>query len=148
MLFAHGGFHPNLAKDNLSLANINDVFKANLVEAELGAPREGLGKHLHKTDGPIWYRGYFAQERMKDNGATLSEINLLLEHFDVKHIIVGHTSQKQIETRFGGKVIAIDSSIKNGKYGEILFIDKGQKWRGSLTGEKLKLNNPHAKSLD
>ncbi|GAC17766.1 metallophosphoesterase [Paraglaciecola arctica] len=140
MLFAHGGFHPKLAKDNLSIEEINHIFKANLVEVELGTPREGLGKYLHKTDGPIWYRGYFAKERKKDNGATLSEINLLLEHFDVKHIIVGHTSQKQIETRFGGKIIAIDSSIKNGKYGEILFIDKEKKWRGSLTGEKLKLD--------
>ena len=140
MLFAHGGFHPQLAKDNLSIEDINHVFKDNLVEAELESPREGLGEYLHKTDGPIWYRGYFAKERNKDNGATLAEINLLLKHFDVKHIIVGHTSQKQIETRFNGKVIAIDSSMKKGEYGEILFIEKDQKWRGSLTGEKLKLD--------
>lgn len=148
MLFAHGGFHPQLAKDNLSIEDINRIFKDNLVEAELESPREGLGEYLHKTDGPIWYRGYFAKERNKDNGATLSEINLLLKHFDVKHIIVGHTSQKQIETRFNGKVIAIDSSMKKGEYGEILFIEKDQKWRGSLTGEKLKLENTFVENVD
>ena len=148
MLFAHGGFHPQLAKDNLSIEDINRIFKDNLVEAELESPREGLGEYLHKTDGPIWYRGYFAKERNKDNGATLSEINLLLKHFDVKHIIVGHTSQKQIETRFNGKVIAIDSSMKKGEYGEILFIEKDQKWRGSLTGETLKLENTFVENVD
>lgn len=141
MLFAHGGFHPQLARDNLSIKDINHSFKTNLVESELKAPRQGLGKYLHKTNGPIWYRGYFAKERGKDNGATLSEINLLLKHFDVKNIIIGHTSQKQIETRFNGKVIAIDSSIKNGKYGEILFIDGDKKWRGDLTGQKLELDS-------
>ncbi len=145
MLFTHGGFHPSLAMDNHSLEEINSVFKANLVKAELAQPRHGLGEYLHRTNGPIWYRGYFAQERGKDDGATSEEIDLLLKHFDVKHIIVGHTSQKQIETRYQGRVIAIDSSIKKGLYGEILLIEKNntneesKMWRGSLTGEKLPL---------
>ena len=138
-LFAHGGFHPSLAKENHSLAEINTAFKNNLIKAELNEPRSGWGKYLHKSNGPIWYRGYF-----KDDGASSQEIDLLLKHFDVKHIIVGHTSQKQIESRHQGRVIAIDSSIKKGQYGELLFIDstKGQAdkmWRGSLSGEKLKL---------
>ncbi len=145
MLFAHGGFHPSLATENHSIEEINAVFKLNLVKAELAQPRQGLGEYLHRSDGPIWYRGYFAKERDKDNGATSAEIELLLKHFDVQHLIVGHTSQKQIETRYQGRVIAIDSSIKRGKYGEILLIEKSsaseekQIWRGSLTGEKYPL---------
>ena len=144
MLFAHGGFHPVLATDNHSITEINRVFKDSLVEAELPEPRDGFAKFLHKTNGVIWYRGYFASDlpegsKKRDNGATSDEIDLLLKHFDVKHLIVGHTSQKQIETRYQGRVIAIDSSIKNGKYGEVLFIDKGKKWRGSLSGKVLPL---------
>ncbi|TMM47500.1 metallophosphoesterase [Colwellia ponticola] len=135
MLFAHGGFHPSLATEKRSLLDINTVFKDSLIKAELEQPREGWAKFLHKSNGPIWYRGYFAQ----DKGATSAEIDMLLKHFDVKHIIVGHTSQKQIETRYQGRVIAIDSSIKRGKYGEILFIEKGKKWRGSLSGKVLPL---------
>lgn len=71
---------------------------------------------------------------------------MLLSHFNVKHLVVGHTSQQQIETRYQGRVIAIDSSIKRGQYGEILFVEKasvgeGSKmWRGSLQGERLLLN--------
>jgi hypothetical protein len=139
MLFAHGGFHPSLAKEQRSLVEINSVFKNSLIKSELTEPRAGWANFLHTTNGPIWYRGYFATERGRDNGATSTEIDLLLKHFDVKHLIVGHTSQKQIETRYQGRVIAIDSSIKRGNYGEILFIDKGKKWRGSLSGKILPL---------
>jgi hypothetical protein len=53
MLFAHGGFHPDFAKEKRSLNEINQVFKANLVKTELSAPREGWGKYLHKRNGPI-----------------------------------------------------------------------------------------------
>ncbi|CCQ10103.1 Protein-tyrosine-phosphatase [Pseudoalteromonas luteoviolacea B = ATCC 29581] len=133
-LFAHGGFHPSLATDKLTLERINSTFKSNLVEKELDQNRNGLGLYLHKTHGPIWYRGYF-----KDDGATSQEIDLLLSHFDVNHLVVGHTSQKQIETRYQGKVIAIDSSIKNGKYGEILFIENNKHTRGTLKGERHEL---------
>ena len=141
-LFAHGGFHPSLAKENHSLEAINTAFKANLIKTELAKPREGWGKYLHKSNGPIWYRGYF---KSGDEGASSQEIDLLLKHFDINHIIVGHTSQKQIETRYQGRVIAIDSSIKNGQYGEVLFIKSAKNkedvmWRGSLEGEKLRLN--------
>ncbi len=139
MLFAHGGFHPSLATEKRSIVDINTVFKNSLVKSELTNPREGLAKFLHTNNGPIWYRGYFAKERGKDNGATATEIELLLAHFNVKHLIVGHTSQKQIETRYQGRVIAIDSSIKRGSYGEILFIENEKMWRGSLSGKVLPL---------
>jgi hypothetical protein len=152
MLFAHGGFHPSLAREKRTLADINSVFKNNLVKAEMATERQGWGKYLHKSNGPVWYRGYFAKERGKDDGASSEEIDLLLSHFNIKHLIVGHTSQKQIETRYQGRVIAIDSSIKRGEYGEILFIDgsgavnqhgkehTSKKWRGSLSGKVLPLD--------
>lgn len=134
-LFAHGGFHPDLAKEKMSLKSINRIFKDNLVKFELTKPRTEWADYLHRSNGPIWYRGYF-----KDNGATSDEIDLLLEHFDVEHLIVGHTSQKQVLTKHQGRVIAIDSSIKRGEYGELLIIDGKTKWRGTLSGERLKLD--------
>ena len=137
MLFAHGGFHPSLAKDKKTLKEINDVFKANLIEGKLEQPRSEWGEYLHKTNGPIWYRGYF---KGKYEGANSAEIDLLLRHFDIDHLIVGHTSQKQIETRYQGRVIAIDASIKNGEYGEILLINRQGMSRGNVFGEKLILN--------
>lgn len=134
MLFAHGGFHPDLAKQKRTLQEINQTFKQNLVKSSLASPRRGWAKYLHKTNGPIWYRGYF-----KESGATGAEVDLLLNHFDVAHLVVGHTSMKTIETRYQGKVIAIDSSIKRGQYGEILLVNGNKKWRGSLSGKRLAL---------
>jgi len=139
MLFAHGGFHPSLAKEKRTLVEINQTFKNNLVTGELNQPRKGWGEYLHKSHGPIWYRGYF-QENNIDTGAGMEEIDLLLNHFDVEHVVVGHTSQKQVETRYQGRVIAIDSSIKDGVYGEVLLIDGDKKWRGSLAGKILTLD--------
>ena len=146
MLFAHGGFHPELAKNARTLEEINDVFRQNLVKAELDQPRRGWAKELHGGKGPIWYRGYFkgdnrgnnkGNSKDKDLGASSEEIDLLLKHFDIKHLVVGHTSQKEVETRYQGRVIAIDSSIKRGKYGEILLVDGEKKWRGTLSGNKM-----------
>jgi hypothetical protein len=69
-------------------------------------------------------------------GASEQEIDLLLKHFDIGHLVVGHTSQEKIETRYQGKVIAIDSSIKNGQYGEILLVEGGTQYRGLPNGDK------------
>ncbi len=138
MLFAHGGFHPSLAKEKRSLKAINQVFKQNLVIAEISIPREGWGDYLHKSNGPIWYRGYF-KDAITDNGASSEEIDLLLKHFDIEHLVVGHTSQKQVKTRYQGRVIAIDSSIKNAEYGEVLLIQGKEKWRGTLSGNRITL---------
>lgn len=134
-LFVHGGLHPNLVSADLSISAINGIFKEHLVESELEAPRVGMAEYLHKREGPIWFRGYFGDARISSE-----QVNGLLSHFHVKRIIVGHTSQQKIETRYQGSVIAIDSSIKKGEYGEILFIDGLKKWRGSLTGEVLPLD--------
>ncbi len=133
-LFAHGGFHPDLARQKFSLEKINQLFKQSLVAQELKTKRSELEYYLHKTNGPIWYRGYF-----NENGASEDEINLLLNHFKVTNIIVGHTSYPTIETRFDGKIIAIDSSMKKGKYAEILLYKENKLFRGTLSGKILAL---------
>ena len=133
-IYAHGGFHPQLAKQKLSLNDINRTFKSALIKKEMPSARQGLAEYLHKTNGVIWYRGYF-----RDDGATAAEIELLLNHFDVNKIIVGHTSQTQIETRYQGKVIAIDASMKKGEYGEMLLIDGDNYTRLTLDGKRIPL---------
>jgi hypothetical protein len=135
MLFAHGGFHPQLADDNLSINQINQSFKSHLIKSELKEARKGLAEYLHKSNGPIWYRGYFNQ-----NGASTLEVEQLLSHFQVTNIIVGHTTQETIETRYNGKVIAIDARMKAGSNGEILFWENGAFERGLLSGERVKLD--------
>ncbi|WOH38323.1 metallophosphoesterase [Thalassotalea fonticola] len=131
-LFAHGGFHPDLVKKELSLEALNQEFMANLIKPSLPNERTVLGHYLHKSNGPIWYRGYF-----KEPLATNEEINSLLNFYNINHIVVGHTSQTHIKSRYKGRVIAIDSSIKKGEYGEILLIRNSKMIRGTPEGNKL-----------
>lgn len=134
MLFAHGGFHPNLASSHTSLENINTVFSDTLVKSELASPRSAWANELHTSNGPIWYRGYF-----KGDIPTEDQLSQLLTHFAVNHIVVGHTSQTTIKSFHKNRVIAIDSSIKKGQYGEILIVNHNGTFRGLPDGKRIAL---------
>jgi hypothetical protein len=134
MLFTHGGLHPDLVSKNVSLKQIYTEFKQQLVESELSTKRNEIGTYLHKGHGPIYYRGYFQGER-----ATDVQINQLLKHYQLSHIIVGHTTHRQIETRYNGKVIVVDANMKSGAMGEILFWETGKFYRGTILGKNIPL---------
>ena len=134
ILFTHGGLHPDFVNKGMSLHQINNVFKQQLIESELPKKRTDIGDYLHRNNGPIYYRGYFQGEL-----ATDAQINQLLTHFKIKNIVVGHTTHKQIETRYNGKVIVIDANMKSGSMGEMLLWQSGKFIRGTLNGKKLPL---------
>ncbi|NAS30729.1 hypothetical protein GTQ40_07080 [Flavobacteriaceae bacterium R38] len=134
LLFTHGGFHPDLVSKGLSLNQINSKFKKELIAEELPGNRSELGNYLHRRNGPIYYRGYFQGEL-----ATTQQIDESLKHFQVSNIIVGHTTHRQIEARYDGKVIVIDANMKSGEMGEILLWKNNKFTRGTLSGKKLPL---------
>jgi hypothetical protein len=134
VLFTHGGLHPDFVNKGMSLHQINNVFKQQLIESELPKERTAIGDYLHRNNGPIYYRGYFQGQL-----ATDPQINQLLTHFKIKNIVVGHTTHKQIETRYNGKVIVIDANMKSGSMGEMLLWQSGKFIRGALNGKKLPL---------
>ncbi len=96
--------------------------------------RNELGDFLHRANGPIYYRGYFQGEL-----ATDGQIDELLKHFKITTIVVGHTTHKEIEMHYDGKVIVIDANMKSGTMGEILLWQDGVFTRGNLLGEELPL---------
>ncbi|OCQ18420.1 hypothetical protein A7985_23470 [Pseudoalteromonas luteoviolacea] len=133
-LFLHGGFHPNILGFKASLKEINRVFRAELVADELSvAKRSKLGRYLHGTKGPIWYRGLFSN-------IDREALSKILAYFNASRFIVGHTSHSEVVSRHFGKVIGIDSSIKLGHKGELLLIDKGVFWRADTQGQRVKLH--------
>ena len=130
-LFVHGGLHPRLANGNFDLAALNAAFRARL-----GATREALhpdpeGEWLLGAEGPTWYRGYFEPER-----ATTTQVDALLAIAKIKRVVVGHTTQAQITSLYGGRVIGIDAALKNGERGELLIWDRDKLWRGLLDGTR------------
>jgi len=113
-LFLHGGISPEA------------------VQLALGADPATAPLYDGKTS-PIWYRGYF-DGQLDSNG-----VQAVLDQLHLKRIVVGHTSMPHVSTFHGGRVIAIDSSIKNGENGELLFIENGALSRGLLDGTRVPL---------
>jgi len=146
-LFVHGGISPALVQLGYSRKRINSTFRNQIVRQPAAVidadPALAL---LYGSAGPLWYRGYFEQlsaeqEDSAGQEAVLSmeAVDQALKAFGVKSIVVGHTSQEDIQSLFDGKIIAIDCSIKLGQDGQVLVIEDNQFFTVDLDGEKLKI---------
>ncbi len=136
-IFLHGGVHPELAENKVSLQTINYEFKNAMNKRN---NKEELSKeelYWLKPHGPIWYRGYF---RNLTEGYE-KQVDKLLDFYIINQIGVGHTSVEKIESHFNGKIFAVDASMKNGLYGELLFIEDSGIYAGTLNGKRIKLKS-------
>ncbi|MEQ8572451.1 MAG: hypothetical protein RIB63_00205, partial [Fulvivirga sp.] len=75
---------------------------------------------LYRSNGPVWYRGYFY-----DDNFTEQSIDSVLNYYDANHAIVGHCSYDSVITRFNNKIFGVDTSIKRGENGEVLKWNSG-----------------------
>jgi len=141
-LFIHGGIHPEVAQTKFTIADINKIISNYYylpLDSEDIAPEHRL--FTQKETGLAWYRGYF-----KDN-LTQEEVELGLEKFNAKAVVVGHTLQKRVNHQYEGKVIAIDVQHPNDDHklwpeghSEGLLIDGENYYRVLANGMKEKLN--------
>ncbi len=133
-LFLHGGIAP----ENLDLVRAMDTTNATY-QASAGLPREQVkaapdsARLFDGKTSPIWYRGYF------DGRLETAQVQALLEQLQLKRIVVGHTSMRHVSSFHGDRIIAIDSSIKKGENGELLFIENDTLSRGLLDGTRVPL---------
>lgn len=130
----HGGISPDFVENDFDIEHANKTMRESLTKQITKAVRDSLYNDYYNSKGPIWYRGYFNDSLLKKG-----DIKRLLRKLDVKHVIVGHTSQEKIESLFKDKIFAVDTSIKNGKHGELLFIEDGKFYRGTMEGVKIPL---------
>lgn len=141
VLFVHGGLHPDLAQSDLSLEDIASIIRANYDKIYYPRPNENIRQQLLSNNlGPCWYRGYF-----KDDLSQTS-IDKLLQKFNAKAIVVGHTLQSEVNSSYNGKVIGIDVQHPKDYHknwpaprSEGLFIEDDRPYRALDTGEKLPL---------
>ena len=133
-LFLHGGISPEGIALALDPAATNAAYQASLgtPKAEVKANPATAPLYDGKTS-PIWYRGYF------DGRLDTAGVQAVLDALKLKRIVVGHTSMPHVSRFHGGRVIAIDSSIKNGENGELLFIEGDTLSRGLLDGSRVPL---------
>jgi hypothetical protein len=110
IVFVHGGISPDVAA--IGCERINETVRRELT----GPPPEPerLLELLSSSEhGPLWYRG-LAQEPEDEFAPTLDSI---LRQMDARAIVVGHTpASGGIATRFGGRVIQIDTGMLGGEF--------------------------------
>lgn len=130
-LFVHGGLHPALAGQGGSLEDINDAVRANYRRTWYPGMASGaLDLLLNPKTGPAWYRGYF-----EDEPAAAPMQDLLRRH-GATAVVVGHTLQRQVNSRLEGRVYAIDvrhpldhRKSLPWRRSEGLWIEQGAYWR-------------------
>ncbi|MFZ6655351.1 metallophosphoesterase [Undibacterium sp. TJN19] len=136
MLFMHGGLHPDYQRLKMSVAQINEQYRASLgiTKPQLKEKNDDALNFLYGSNGPLWFRGYFNDPRLSD-----AEVDQLLTQMQVKHIVVGHTPMNGVFAHYQGKVLSIDSGIKGGEKGEMLFWDNGKISKAGMDGQRMEV---------
>ncbi len=127
ILFTHAGISPDFINKNLSIEKANYTFINSTVS-------DSIRVFLESGSGPLWYRGYFSEK-----GFDEKMLDSILSYFDKNHIVIGHTTLPNIVSFKNSKIIGIDSGIKDGVYGEVLYYEEGKFYRGTLNGTLIKL---------
>lgn len=130
-IYVHGGISEDFISVGFEIETINKKMREAIDLDKEQMKTTSFYNDFFGAKGPIWYRGYF-YDNMKDQ-----EIIDILKKTNSKHIIVGHCSNKKVVQLYNNKIFGVDSSIKNGKYGEILLIEKEFYNRGTMKGTKL-----------
>ena len=136
-VYIHGGLSRSVVRQVKSIDRLNELYHKYLIDAEdlVKVKRESPQLDLlHGANGPLWYRGYFSRD-----GFDEQDMEYVLRKIGAERIVVGHTSFTAIHGYFDNRLIAVDSSIKFGNVGEILIVDHGDYYRGTIGGERIPL---------
>ncbi len=142
-LFLHGGIAP----ESLDLVQHIDATNA-AYRTSLGKPKDEvladpIAVRLYNGQrSPVWYRGYF------DGDLSTQAIAALVERLGLARIVVGHTTMDEVVSFHDERIIAIDSGIKRGESGQLLFIEGDRLSRGLLDGTREPVPQREARPVD
>ncbi|WP_436517337.1 metallophosphoesterase [Ekhidna sp. To15] len=132
-VFVHGGISNDfLSSVGFDIENINETMRKSIDRSKDEMKASDFYSTYYGSSGPIWYRGYFYGE-LSDQA-----IDSVLNRTTSEHVVVGHCSNDEVVSLFDNKIFGVDSSIKKGQYGEVLFLSGDSYYRGTKDGEKLK----------
>lgn len=138
-VFVHGGVSKDfLVSNDINLEAINSIMRASIERSKSEMKSSNFYNTYYGKKSLIWYRGYF-NDNLEDK--HISEILTLISS---EHIVVGHCSNDEVVSLFDNKIFGVDSSIKKGEYGEILWIKNNKYFRGTLEGEKIQFDKAMA----
>lgn len=136
--FTHGGLSYELPDMGLGIKKINEIYY-KLLNGKVIPESDKINYDflLNSSESPLWYRGYF-------NDVTFNESRLdsILNYYDVKRIVVGHTTFSKMVALFGSGIIGADAGLMAGYPGEMLIFNKGVFYKGLKTGRKFWFTEP------
>lgn len=111
-LYVHAGLGKLFYDKKLGIPLVNkEMSKALFMSKKERRALSPLTAFLYGNEGPIWYRG-LVREDPKYKPLAQDSLQMILDRYKVKHIIVGHTVFKDISTFYGGKVIGVNVDNK------------------------------------
>lgn len=148
-LCVHGGVSSEVVARKLTLEALNATVRDALMSRhELPAAQNVEVSFVLGPKGPLWHRGYFgnSRERAVEGEDTDADVTSVLEHFNARRVLVGHTRVPTVTPLYGGKVVAVQvyphRDEQSGKpIMEALLIKDGKLHRASADGKLKELSN-------
>lgn len=133
-VFVHGGISNDfLTRVGFDVEKINETMRQSIDRSKDEMKTSDFYSTYYGSSGPIWYRGYFYGD-LSDQA-----IDSVLNRTNSQHVVVGHCSNNEVVSLFDNKIFGVDSSIKKGQYGEVLFLSRDRFYRGTKDGKQLDL---------
>jgi hypothetical protein len=112
VLFVHGGVSPEAAA--LGCDGLNGAVRTEVRSLPAADPARLASFWSTREDGPLWYRGLAANPEDTFAG----DLTQILDRLQAQVMVVGHTvaSNGRITTRFGGRVVQIDTGMLGGTF--------------------------------
>ena len=142
-IFVHAGLHPEILDFSLSLGDINSISRKHWDSNLYNNPTDDrTANFLIGRKGPFWYRGLVDDYKEYYSKISEDELDDVLNYYDAKKMVVGHTVVNDISTDFNGKIIRIDlkhGKTKNSGKTKGLLIENGIEYKIDDLGNKEKL---------
>lgn len=151
-VFVHGGLNKNHVEANLDISEINKITRKNYGKVPLKRKLNDNEKLiLGSNNSPYWDRGLSINPMYKvalffngqsSHKTSEPELDEILNFYNAKKIIIGHSVVNQVITDYNGKVIKIDVKHgleKNSSKTQGLLIENAVEYRVNALGEREKL---------
>ena len=142
-LYVHAGLGREFLERNLEIPIVNEeMSRALFMNKKERKALSPLTAFLYGNDGPIWYRGLVRTES-KYHPLPTDSLQMILDKYEAKHLIVGHTIFEDISTFYEGKVIDVNvDNTKNrkAKRGRALLIEGNRYYVVGDKGKQRLLN--------
>lgn len=125
-LYVHAGLNKEFYDRRLSIPTVNETMSRGLfLSKQERKAHDSLTAFLYGSSGPIWYRGLVRTDA-KYHPLPPDSLQMMLDRYQARHLIVGHTIFDDISTFYQGKVIDVNVDNRENrkkKRGRALLIE-------------------------